>query len=133
MPLFVFLNINIQKTESFFFSSRRRHTRSTRDWSSDVCSSDLKFPAKFSKSAVEQGDIRFFELAALSVDLKVKSREVSLKLTDFVVSPDDIPEDVRRAIKHWGQYVDYWAVDWDHKGDTFHNQWQTYRTRKNPK
>src|SRR5438105_12335234 len=25
---------------SFFFSSRRRHTRSTRDWSSDVCSSD---------------------------------------------------------------------------------------------
>src|SRR5438105_3064811 len=29
----------------FFFSSRRRHTRSTRDWSSDVCSSDLTTPA----------------------------------------------------------------------------------------
>src|SRR5207247_5676465 len=27
----------------FFFSSRRRHTRSTRDWSSDVCSSDLYY------------------------------------------------------------------------------------------
>src|SRR5699024_12303260 len=27
----------------FFFSSRRRHTRSKRDWSSDVCSSDLGF------------------------------------------------------------------------------------------
>src|SRR5690349_23627919 len=26
----------------FFFSSRRRHTRSLRDWSSDVCSSDLR-------------------------------------------------------------------------------------------
>src|SRR5690606_40164814 len=26
----------------FFFSSRRRHTRFSRDWSSDVCSSDLK-------------------------------------------------------------------------------------------
>src|SRR5699024_11733141 len=26
-----------------FFSSRRRHTRSKRDWSSDVCSSDLAF------------------------------------------------------------------------------------------
>src|SRR5690606_39897813 len=25
----------------FFFSSRRRHTRFSRDWSSDVCSSDL--------------------------------------------------------------------------------------------
>src|SRR5690242_20983323 len=27
--------------DSFFFSSRRRHTRLTCDWSSDVCSSDL--------------------------------------------------------------------------------------------
>src|SRR2546429_6341479 len=27
----------------FFFSSRRRHTRCSRDWSSDVCSSDLLF------------------------------------------------------------------------------------------
>src|SRR4030042_5854021 len=27
----------------FFFSSRRRHTRCSRDWSSDVCSSDLEF------------------------------------------------------------------------------------------
>src|SRR5690606_40858067 len=27
---------------AFFFSSRRRHTRFSRDWSSDVCSSDLK-------------------------------------------------------------------------------------------
>src|SRR6266536_5601351 len=32
-------NSNVQ--HFFFFSSRRRHTRSTRDWSSDVCSSDL--------------------------------------------------------------------------------------------
>src|SRR6266511_5884992 len=28
----------------FFFSSRRRHTRFSRDWSSDVCSSDLPTP-----------------------------------------------------------------------------------------
>src|SRR5207245_3129555 len=28
----------------FFFSSRRRHTRCYRDWSSDVCSSDLRLP-----------------------------------------------------------------------------------------
>src|SRR5699024_12131150 len=30
----------------FFFSSRRRHTRSKRDWSSDVCSSDLRLPIR---------------------------------------------------------------------------------------
>src|SRR5690606_41094741 len=28
---------------SFFFSSRSRHTRFSRDWSSDVCSSDLQY------------------------------------------------------------------------------------------
>src|SRR5690348_17629789 len=31
----------------FFFSSRRRHTRWTGDWSSDVCSSDLEKPSDF--------------------------------------------------------------------------------------
>src|SRR5438067_10085492 len=30
-----------QRYRLFFFSGRRRHTRSKRDWSSDVCSSDL--------------------------------------------------------------------------------------------
>src|SRR2546429_7106025 len=37
----------------FFFSSRRRHTRCSRDWSSDVCSSDLvpaQLPAAGSRS-----------------------------------------------------------------------------------
>src|SRR5206468_6188393 len=33
---------------AFFFSSRRRHTRSDRDWSSDVCSSDLGVPFRHS-------------------------------------------------------------------------------------
>jgi len=82
------------------------------------------------KRAVEQGDIRFFELAALSVDLKVSKRNLFLKLKDFVIPPDDVPEDARKAVKHWSQWIDYWAVDWDNKGDTFHNEWQTYRTRK---
>src|SRR5699024_11415017 len=35
---------------SFFFSSGRRHTRSKRDWSSDVCSSDLS--CRTSRSSV---------------------------------------------------------------------------------
>src|SRR5204863_5721907 len=35
--------VNCIRVLFFFFSSRRRHTRSLRDWSSDVCSSDLKY------------------------------------------------------------------------------------------
>lgn len=82
------------------------------------------------KRAVEQGDIRFFELAALSVEVKTNKRNVLLKLKDFVIPPDDVPEEARKAVKHWSQWIDYWAVDWDNQGDTFHNEWQTYRTRK---
>src|SRR6266508_3866117 len=37
----------------FFFSSRRRHTRWPRDWSSDVCSSDLPFERQ-SQSAFQE-------------------------------------------------------------------------------
>jgi hypothetical protein len=85
------------------------------------------------KKAVEQGDVKFFELGALSVDLKQSKRDVTLKVSDFVIPLDDVPEEARTAIKHWSQMVDYWAVDWDFKEDTFHNQWQSYRTRKDPK
>ncbi|MGA3198946.1 MAG: site-specific DNA-methyltransferase [Halobacteriota archaeon] len=85
------------------------------------------------KKAVEQGDVRFFELGALSVSTKQKARELTLQLTDFVIPTDDIPEEARKAIKHWSQLIDYWAVDWDYKNDTFHNQWQAYRARKEPK
>jgi hypothetical protein len=82
------------------------------------------------KRARDQGDIRFFELAALSVEAETKKKKVTITLTDFVIPPDDVPEDVQRAIKKWEQWIDYWSVDWDNKGDTFHNQWQDYRTRK---
>jgi len=58
---------------------------------------------------------------------------VSVELCDFIVPPDDVPEEVQRAITHWSQFIDSWAVDWDYKGDTFHNQWQSYRTRKQGK
>src|SRR3989440_9366834 len=44
----------------FFFSSRRRHTRSDRDWSSDVCSSDLALEAVNLLNGVDQVRLREF-------------------------------------------------------------------------
>src|SRR5699024_11754926 len=46
----------------FFYSSRRRHTRSKRDWSSDVCSSDLSWV-----STTALFTARFRECAARSL------------------------------------------------------------------
>ena len=85
------------------------------------------------KRAVEQGDIRFYELAALAVDLQMKGRRAEVTLSDFIIPLDDVPEEVQRSITDWSQWIDYWAVDWDNKGDAFHNEWQTYRTKKEPR
>ena len=82
------------------------------------------------KKAVDQGDIQFFELAALSVETDVKGRHIDIELTDFMVPPDDVPADVIKAVHHWSEWIDYWAVDFDYRADAFHNQWQSYRTRK---
>src|SRR6266480_5374849 len=42
----------------FFFSSRRRHTRLTCDWSSDVCSSDLEFDVVFDERVGTDDELR---------------------------------------------------------------------------
>src|SRR5256884_2606762 len=43
----------------FFFSSRRRHTRCSRDWSSDVCSSDLKTDTECVRFCVKERGGRY--------------------------------------------------------------------------
>src|SRR5699024_12023412 len=64
---------------SFFFSSRRRHTRSKRDWSSDVCSSDLRY---HSLAIVDETlDLEKFEVTARTEDgivMAIEHREKPL-------------------------------------------------------
>ena len=94
----------------------------------------LRIPREvLEKKAVEQGDIQFFELAALSVEHTVKKRALTLPLTNFIAPLEYVPQEVRAKITKWEAWIDYWAVDFDAKGDTFHNQWQSYRTRKQKK
>ena len=84
------------------------------------------------QQAVDKGDIQFFELAYLDVDIKTpKKLTVTVTLKDFVIPNTElIPEDVRAKVKKWSDYVDYWAVDWDFQSDTFMQGWVAYRTRK---
>src|SRR5690606_39566800 len=52
-----------------FFSSRRRHTRFSRDWSSDVCSSDLLRPQAQRLYSIASSRKRVGEEAHLTVDV----------------------------------------------------------------
>lgn len=89
------------------------------------------------KRAVECGDIRFFDVAYLNAAIESQDkakRKVKIELKNFAIPDTDlIPEEVRQKITKWSDYIDYWAVDWDYRRDTFMNQWQTYRTRTDRK
>jgi len=84
------------------------------------------------QQAVDKGDVQFFELAYLQVEIKQeKGRKIVVSLKDFVIPNTElIPEEIRSMIKKWSDYIDYWAIDWDFRNDTFMNGWVTYRTRK---
>ncbi len=84
------------------------------------------------QQAVDKGDIQFFELACLEVEIETpKKLTAAVTLKDFVIPNTElIPEEVRAKVKKWSDYIDYWAVDWDFQNDTFMQGWVTYRTRK---
>src|SRR2546430_3596390 len=50
-------NTHLAVSSFFFFSSRRRHTRFDCDWSSDVCSSDLRIAAPPGRAAIRRPDV----------------------------------------------------------------------------
>ena len=84
------------------------------------------------KRAVDSGEIDFYELAHLQTEVVRKEDKVRVKLTDFIIpNAELIPEDVKKKIKKWTDYIDYWAVDWNYNS-VFHNEWQAYRSDDTP-
>src|SRR5215475_7194061 len=78
----------------FFFSSRRRHTRFSRDWSSDVCSSDLELGYVEGQNILVEG--RWYgdhtdRLPALAAEL------VRLNVDVIVAGTAPAPEAAQRA------------------------------------
>lgn len=95
----------------------------------------LQIPREIIEPGVRDADaVRFFELAHVDLDVKRSKREVSVVLKDFAIPSEElIPAQVRERIESWSDLIDYWSVDFDYTDDTFHNQWQAYRTREEPK
>jgi len=90
-------------------------------------------------------EVRFFDLNYLELEHELISLagptqgwrakgKLTIRIKDFIIAnPEYLPDEVREKIKKFTDYIDYWAVDWDYKDDTFHNGWQSFRTRKDPK
>src|SRR5699024_9403397 len=73
---------HILNASSFVFSSRRRHTRSKRDWSSDVCSSDLISVA--SEDATNSADNSEHEAQSAATEEAVDAEESSDEASEAV-------------------------------------------------
>ncbi len=77
--------------------------------------------------------VKFPEVAYLEIETGIKGKEIMVKITDFQLSPTAELAELASKVKDSRELIDYWAIDWDYKGDTFHNQWQSFRVKKNPK
>src|SRR5690606_39938890 len=65
----------LERRASFFFSSRRRHTSFSRDWSSDVCSSDLVLWASDWPFSAWEGRVSFEQVLQEYYEMVPRSEE----------------------------------------------------------
>ena len=77
--------------------------------------------------------IKFPEVAYLELKTDINNKKISLKITDFQLSPTAELAEIAAKVKDSRELIDYWAVDWNYDNETFHNQWQSYRLKKEPK
>src|SRR5690606_26423249 len=81
----------------FFFSSRRRHTRFSRDWSSDVCSSDLSMYRPTYKTLSELG-VEETKLAGLRINAKAHISSTETYFDALSLSPAGSKEVIEIAL-----------------------------------
>src|SRR6266576_1253375 len=76
----------------FFFSSRRRHTRSLRDWSSDVCSSDLGDAARAGAPLLHPGVAAATAAGAAAHRARPETRPDERAGARAALRPDRVPQ-----------------------------------------
>src|SRR5438093_3281249 len=91
-------SLQLNQRALFFFSSRRRHTRSVSDWSSDVCSSDL----------LRQGAITLRQLVDAGRSIGPGKRLGTILVEQGILDPKDLV----RVVVDQTQEIIYGAFLW---------------------
>jgi adenine specific DNA methylase Mod len=67
-----------------------------------------------------------------SVKIIKQDNNISINLIDYTVPYDDlVSENIMKNIKSYSDWIDYWAIDFDHTNNNFKAKWFSYRTPKN--
>src|SRR5256886_3842473 len=93
----------------FFFSSRRRHTRFDCDWSSDVCSSDLRYDIARFGAEVFRGSPRQSDLMIVAGRLSRKMAPALRRIYDQMPEPKWVIRSEERRVgkecrSRWSPY-----------------------------
>ena len=120
----------------FFFSSRRRHTRLVRDWSSDVCSSDLdtkhkKYPLwrlDIILSKTKYSSIHYVENGGWHFTNIKSPEEIEKKFSNFLHHQDF--EDSGLTLDNVKEMVKNKKVLYDHSVDQKDYKWSGKTTLK---
>src|SRR5438094_4762264 len=82
----------------FFFSSRRRHTRSYGDWSSDVCSSDLE-PGQEQPVHTHAGADKFYLVVTGKARFILGDSVREAGPGDLILAPEGVPHGIETALE----------------------------------
>ncbi len=105
--------------------------------SNDIMKWKLKYdknPNSFKIYGLNKQENLNLKSSNLDLDIQQDHNIVSIKLTNFSYSKDkDLPAKIKKKIKVFSDFIDYWAIDYDYKDDTFNNMWISFRTPKKRK
>ncbi|MFW6116232.1 MAG: DNA methyltransferase [bacterium] len=91
----------------------------------------VQIPREAMELTSPDAEIRFFDMNYLEVTHSVDKRKLVIQLEDFIIANMEyVPEELQESVDKFTDYIDYWAVDFDYQEDTFHNMWQSFRTRQ---
>jgi site-specific DNA-methyltransferase (adenine-specific)/adenine-specific DNA-methyltransferase len=73
------------------------------------------------------------ERPMVRVEAQLAGRTLTVRLADYRPAGDGNSSALHGPLDKWWDYLDYWAVDFDHGGTVFRPGWWSFRTRQDPR
>ncbi len=93
---------------------------------------EQSIPTEFlAKGINKEINLNAFEKPSFNVKIEKKDNKVFCELIDYSLPYENlISDNLKKNIKKWTDWIDYWAIDFDNKSDIFIVMWVSYRTPK---
>ena len=74
-------------------------------------------------------NVKFAEVSNLQMEIEANGNEVTLKIVDFQMPQTEELKEIASEVEDFRKLIDYFAIDWDYKGDIFRNKWHSFREK----